>query len=166
MIDESDWRLQGQEKFLQGVVLVKRRYRSHSQNPDRDHDHCEFCWAKFMVEGNPDSLHEGYSQRMSTDGSAKPASQISERGLDGKLLFPTTWEKMSSGSTRLRLPVTGYGRILNSDTHPKRKRGEYVNVIPSLTLRASKVGWAVPATSFSELPHPASLITRFPPGRG
>jgi len=61
MIDESDWRLQGQEKFIQGVVLVKRPYRSHPQNADRDHDHCELCWAKFMVEGNPDSLHEGYS---------------------------------------------------------------------------------------------------------
>jgi hypothetical protein len=30
-----------------------------------DHDHCEFCWAKFMVGGEPDTLAEGYT---TTDG--------------------------------------------------------------------------------------------------
>ena len=60
MISSDDWRLQGQEKFLAGVALHHRRYRTHPENPDWDHDHCEFCWAKFQVEDRPDVLHEGY----------------------------------------------------------------------------------------------------------
>jgi hypothetical protein len=52
----SDWRLQGQEKFLQGVTLTRKRYRKYRD--DWDHDHCEFCWAKFSE--NPEDLHVGY----------------------------------------------------------------------------------------------------------
>ena len=59
MIDKSDWRLQGQERYLQRATLVHRRYRRPLKNPSRDHDHCEFCWAKFMVEDYHDVLHEG-----------------------------------------------------------------------------------------------------------
>jgi hypothetical protein len=58
--EESDWRLQGQEKYLVGVTLVHRAYRRYAANPRWDHDHCEFCWDKFMVEDLPDVLHEGY----------------------------------------------------------------------------------------------------------
>jgi len=60
MAQSSDWRLGGQERFLKGVTLVKRRYR-RSSNPNWDHAHCAFCWAKFMVEDHPGVLHEGYS---------------------------------------------------------------------------------------------------------
>jgi hypothetical protein len=56
---EPDWRLQGQEKYLAGVELTWRSYRRF-QNPNWDHDHCEFCWAKFAVEDLPDVLHAGY----------------------------------------------------------------------------------------------------------
>jgi hypothetical protein len=59
MDPEADWRLQGQEKYLQGVTLAFRTYRRYLHNPSWDHDHCEFCWAKFM-EDVPDALHEGY----------------------------------------------------------------------------------------------------------
>ena len=61
--DKSDWRLQGQEKYLWGVTLVHRRYRRYSKDPNCDHDHCEFCWAKFMVENFPDVLHQGYTTK-------------------------------------------------------------------------------------------------------
>jgi hypothetical protein len=61
MVDKSDWRLQGQERYLQGVTLVHRHYRRNKKNPLWDHDHCEFCWAKFMVEVYPNVLHEGYA---------------------------------------------------------------------------------------------------------
>jgi hypothetical protein len=27
---------------------------------DWDHDHCAFCWAKFLVAGAGEGLHEGY----------------------------------------------------------------------------------------------------------
>lgn len=59
MPDPSDWRLQGQEKYLLGVTLVRRRYRRYSAT--WDHDHCEFCGAKFMVEPSENLLHEGYA---------------------------------------------------------------------------------------------------------
>lgn len=44
---EGDWRLHRQETYLQGATLVKKKY--WDRRPDDDHDHCEFCWTKFMV---------------------------------------------------------------------------------------------------------------------
>ena len=46
----DDWRRQGQERYLSGVKLVARAYRPY--RPGWEHDHCEFCGAKF-------SCHEG-----------------------------------------------------------------------------------------------------------
>src|SRR5947208_2930159 len=43
---EEDWRLRGQEDYLQGATLLRKPYRAWSE--DWEHDHCEFCWAKFM----------------------------------------------------------------------------------------------------------------------
>lgn len=54
----EDWRLQGQERYLKGLTLTWRTYRV--PNAGWDHDHCEFCWAKFMMNGTRDSLKEGY----------------------------------------------------------------------------------------------------------
>ena len=53
----TDWRLQGQKKYLTGVSLTKRKYRSCRE--DWEHDHCEFCGAKFSE--NPDDLSVGYT---------------------------------------------------------------------------------------------------------
>jgi len=58
---DGDWRLNGQEHYLDGVILVRRTYRRNPGNPTWDHDHCDFCWAKFMVEDIPGVLHEGYT---------------------------------------------------------------------------------------------------------
>ena len=57
MVEKDDWRLgRGQEKFLKGRKLVKISYFRFSET--WDHEHCEFCWAKFSeCEGD---LHEGY----------------------------------------------------------------------------------------------------------
>ena len=55
--DINDWRRQGQEKYLMGVKLIYRDYFPFRDG--WDHDHCEFCWAKFsLIEGD---LHRGYS---------------------------------------------------------------------------------------------------------
>ncbi|MEQ9616670.1 MAG: hypothetical protein RLN60_01405 [Phycisphaerales bacterium] len=56
----DDWRRQGQEIELQGCRFEWRQYSAPS--PEWDHDHCEFCWAKFMVGANApaDALSEGY----------------------------------------------------------------------------------------------------------
>ena len=55
--DPDDWRRQGQERCLLGSKLIKHRYRAYRQG--WDHDHCEFCWAKFSLE--PGDLNAGYS---------------------------------------------------------------------------------------------------------
>jgi hypothetical protein len=58
-IDPNDWRLQGQEHYLNGRCWTRKLYRKYQ--PDWDHDHCSFCWAKLMEPETPDTLHEGYS---------------------------------------------------------------------------------------------------------
>jgi hypothetical protein len=63
---EDEWRLTDQEDYLQGITLVRRTYRQWSET--WDHDHCQFCWAKFMPrgveppEGDEEPIHrEGYT---------------------------------------------------------------------------------------------------------
>lgn len=51
-----DWRLQGQETFLQGVQLYKSEYTPYRVG--WDHDHCEFCGKKFSL--NNEYLSKGY----------------------------------------------------------------------------------------------------------
>ena len=48
MSNPSDWRLQGQEKYLLGAKLQRSRYVRYRW--DWDHDHCEFCGVKFAEE--------------------------------------------------------------------------------------------------------------------
>lgn len=55
----ADWRLTNQERYLKGVMLRWRKYEPASLT--NDHDHCEFCFAKFMAGGAVDVLHEGYA---------------------------------------------------------------------------------------------------------
>jgi hypothetical protein len=59
MVSEEDWRLHGQEKYLTGLTLYKKRWVS--DDPQWDHDHCEFCMVKFMDVDEPDVLREGYA---------------------------------------------------------------------------------------------------------
>lgn len=53
----NDWRLQGQERYLQGAKLRRLPYQSYRK--DWDHDHCEFCGAKFCLD-HEDCLNDGY----------------------------------------------------------------------------------------------------------
>jgi hypothetical protein len=57
----SDWRLNGQEKYLTGVNLIHRRYRRYPKDTTWDHDHCEFCAKTFTVEDFPDTIQVGYA---------------------------------------------------------------------------------------------------------
>ena len=53
----NDWRRQGQERTLKSRHLQHRVYTPY--RPGWDHDHCEFCGAKFsQIEGD---LHQGYT---------------------------------------------------------------------------------------------------------
>jgi hypothetical protein len=56
---DDDCRLSGQEKYLRGIRLSRRIWSE--TRPGWDHDHCEFCTAKFSDERIPDSLHEGWT---------------------------------------------------------------------------------------------------------
>lgn len=66
----DDWRLdRGQGEYLQGATLVWKPYRVWSET--WEHDHCEFCWAKFVdpafsevharLAQDPDVQTEGYA---------------------------------------------------------------------------------------------------------
>jgi hypothetical protein len=59
MREENDWRLTNQETYLKGVPLCRKKYVQYSDS--WEHEHCEFCWAKFMNEDAPDVLREGYA---------------------------------------------------------------------------------------------------------
>jgi hypothetical protein len=58
MVDRTDWRLRDQERWLKGSTLS---FRDFIPSPGTDHAHCEFCHAKFMITGTPDTLHFGYT---------------------------------------------------------------------------------------------------------
>jgi phage terminase large subunit-like protein len=59
VVDGDDWRLTNQELYLQGAAL--RWSRWIRPRADWDHDHCTFCWTKFMEEPDTDVLHFGYT---------------------------------------------------------------------------------------------------------
>jgi hypothetical protein len=60
---DKDWRLQGQEEYLQGATLLRKPYKAGTE--EWDHDHCEFCWTTFVEPAlspkDPEILTEGYS---------------------------------------------------------------------------------------------------------
>lgn len=57
----QDWRLQGQEEYLMNEKLYFRDWKRIRE--DWDHDHCEFCWAKFSdIESDKEEiLKSGYT---------------------------------------------------------------------------------------------------------
>ncbi|MFN8037186.1 MAG: hypothetical protein U0V73_14760 [Acidimicrobiia bacterium] len=56
---DDDWRLTNQEAYLRGRRLRWSTYVG--PRPDWDHDHCEFCWAKFAAADVDDEvMGEGY----------------------------------------------------------------------------------------------------------
>ena len=66
----TDWRLTDQETWLHGAELTWKRY--HARSETSEHEHCVFCWAKFMdpdfseahrqhITQHPDVLTEGYT---------------------------------------------------------------------------------------------------------
>ena len=58
-MDDNDWRLGGQDQYLKGVTLLKRTYSRYREG--WDHDHCAFCWAKFMDGSGLGVEHAGYT---------------------------------------------------------------------------------------------------------
>lgn len=61
----GDWRLSGKDhiawQWLYGAVVRRIRYIESRERSD--HEHCGFCWAKFMEHDYPDHspmLHIGF----------------------------------------------------------------------------------------------------------
>lgn len=59
MISENDWRLRGQEDYMQEMEFQYIKFCSKGGSL---HTHCEFCWHKFMEgsEGIKDCSPYGY----------------------------------------------------------------------------------------------------------
>jgi len=91
MNNAQDWRVTNQERYLRGVTLIWRTYAPAS--PSNDHDHCEFCFAKFMPGSEPETFQEGYA---TVDGYrwTNYASTISRNCSHGK------WRAKSNNSVR------------------------------------------------------------------
>ncbi|MGO9828532.1 MAG: hypothetical protein ACLPJH_00205 [Myxococcaceae bacterium] len=53
------WPLAAQHDHLKALSWTWKSYRK--PRPEWDHDHCEFCWAKFMEPGTAETLGEGYA---------------------------------------------------------------------------------------------------------
>jgi hypothetical protein len=45
---EADWRLTGQEHYLQGKSVRLQRFKIRKETPEWDHEHCDFCWQKIV----------------------------------------------------------------------------------------------------------------------
>jgi hypothetical protein len=56
---DDDWRLHGQERWLSRAVLARRTWSKPSNT--WDHDHCDFCWAKFSDADDVDAIREGWT---------------------------------------------------------------------------------------------------------
>ena len=61
MSEKKDWRAMGQEKYLLGKSLSWNKYTPNTEKDD--HDHCAFCFKKFMVTAGNEVATEGYSTK-------------------------------------------------------------------------------------------------------
>ena len=55
-VDPNDWRRQGQERYMAGKALHLENFVPTESN---DHQHCEFCSAKFSAA--KEDLSNGYT---------------------------------------------------------------------------------------------------------
>lgn len=58
-IEDDDWRLQGQEKYLLGRTMRWATWVLYRE--DWDHDHCEFCMAKIWDRRSVSDDHVQYN---------------------------------------------------------------------------------------------------------
>ena len=60
MTATDDWRLTTQLSYMKGATLIWREYTTVSDG--WDHEHCEFCFQKFMaVPADKDAETAGYT---------------------------------------------------------------------------------------------------------
>jgi hypothetical protein len=59
MREPNDWRLRNQLSYFKRAELSWRDYRAF--RPGWEHDHCEFCSAKFSEGNDSEALHAGFT---------------------------------------------------------------------------------------------------------
>ena len=57
----DDWRRRGQEPFLQGARLTLKRYQALTAQ--WEHEHCAFCWHKFLDPSYAESHRRALEQQ-------------------------------------------------------------------------------------------------------
>ncbi len=103
--ENTDWRLLGQESYLQEAELTRKPYRAKSETSE--HDHCAFCWTKLMdpnfsethrqhIADHPDATTEGYT-----------STAAHERGAEYHWICPACFDDFSERfAWRLTPPIT------------------------------------------------------------
>jgi hypothetical protein len=79
MREPNDCRFVKQDRYLKGATVKWADYKAPS--PEWDHDHCQFCWSKFMESGS-DVLTTDYV----TVDIAQSVLKISKQNSNSKLL--------------------------------------------------------------------------------
>ena len=64
----DDWRRMGQESYLAGLAFTWRSYQTYTGN--WEHDHCEFCWKKFLDPGYSDWMREALADPAAENADA------------------------------------------------------------------------------------------------
>lgn len=81
---QEDWRYINGD-CLKDCIFKYRDYRP--TEPDNDHDHCAFCWAKFYPEKlDADTQTAGYVTFFEEDYD--PRKHEIQRGADGSVIVP------------------------------------------------------------------------------
>lgn len=57
----DDWRRRGQEDYLRGAQLTWRRYQA--LGAQWEHEHCDFCWRKFLDAEYSDDHRRALEER-------------------------------------------------------------------------------------------------------
>src|SRR5260370_22851931 len=102
MSRDKDWRLRSQEDYVNGATVLRKRCKAWSA--DWEHDHCEFCWAKFMdpafspeharfIAKHPEVLTKGYAVQGrrpdETDGPVMGRIYSADGAIEEKAPSPT-----------------------------------------------------------------------------
>jgi hypothetical protein len=58
---KDDWRRMHEEQFLTGLAFAWRRYQAFSGN--WEHEHCEFCFKKFLDASYADWMRAALSEK-------------------------------------------------------------------------------------------------------
>jgi ribosomal protein S18 acetylase RimI-like enzyme len=94
-----DWRLNN-ARALKGMSLIRHAF--HPYERTWDHENCSGCWAKFMEEGRPDVLNEGYSTYTEYDWVCGNCFEELRGAMQWKLAPPRMAQLLTTGGITIR----------------------------------------------------------------